>query len=62
MTNEKRQEFVTKLETACDLVYQHRDRIESLEDMSMSDLEIISDNVERCLEIVKKAKLAKAIK
>jgi hypothetical protein len=59
--NNKVQEFITKMEMTCDMVYQKRP-LESLEEMEIKDLEIMSNNTARALEIIKKAMLSKMIR
>lgn len=53
----KTQEFLTKMELVCDMVYSKED----ITDMTAADLDLMRENVARCFEIIKKAAITKAV-
>lgn len=59
--SDKTQEFVTKLETICDLFYLRGDERKTLDNVSKSDLLAIEELMQRCHTIIKKSMIERVV-
>ena len=57
----KTQEFLTKLETVCDILYSRGDEKKALENIGKSDLLLMEELLQRCHAIMRKTLIDRAV-